>query len=80
MSEPVLVCGLGRCGSSVTMQMLQAGGYQTFGDWPDFEPEEAGSSRNIPHLLSLIDTSAVKILDPHISNVAGSVCRSGDLA
>ena len=34
-----LVCGFGRCGSSLVMQMLYAGGYPVIGDWPSFEDE-----------------------------------------
>lgn len=35
-----LVCGSGRCGSSLAMQMLQAGGVEVVGHGPYFEPKE----------------------------------------
>ena len=62
----VLVCGHGRCGSSLVMQMLQAGGYPCFGGFPDFEPEELGLDRDIKTLLPLIGNRAAKILDPQL--------------
>lgn len=60
----VMVCGHGRCGSSLVMQMLQAGGFPVFGEYPAFEPEEVGFDRNSDILLSLISGRAAKILDP----------------
>lgn len=35
----IMVAGLARCGSSLMMQILDAGGYPCFGDFPDFERE-----------------------------------------
>lgn len=67
MSEPItLVAGLGRCGSSLVMQMLAAGGMATVGTFPDFEIED------VAHLLpseprrwvDLCAGKAVKLLDP----------------
>ena len=43
MKRPtVFVCGHGRCGSSMVMQMLDAGGFPCFGEYPAYEPEEVG--------------------------------------
>ena len=60
----VMVCGHGRCGSSLVMQMLHAGGYPCFGEGPGFEPEEVSFDRDPVTLLPLIDGKAAKILDP----------------
>ena len=60
----VVVSGLGRCGSSLTMQMLHACGLRCAGEFPAFEPEES----NVLNGLSadwLRRFEAVKILDPH---------------
>lgn len=61
----VLACGLGRCGSSLTMQMLQAGGMKVLGDYPAFEPEAVSIGCDMRTLLPRIDGMAAKILDPH---------------
>lgn len=37
MTSPVVVCGFPRSGSSLTMQMLHAGGLPCIGTWPAFE-------------------------------------------
>lgn len=41
----VIVAGLGRCGSSLTMQMLAAGGYPVVGEYPAFEPDSVRALR-----------------------------------
>lgn len=60
-----LVCGLGRCGTTMMMHMLRAGGVSVVGLAPGFEDDRAA---NVPidaaWLVSLGD-SAVKVLDPH---------------
>ncbi len=65
--KTVFVCGHGRCGSSLMMQMLQAGGYPIFGEFPAFEPEEVGFERKPETLLPLIEGRAAKILDPQLT-------------
>lgn len=65
MVETVLVCGHGRCGSSLVMQMLEAGGFPVYGEYPAFEPEDVGFGRDMESLLHI--GKAVKILDPQIS-------------
>lgn len=60
----IVVAGLGRCGSSVTMQMLSAGGVPCVGDAPGFEDERTSSRINPLDMLSWRGR-AVKILDPH---------------
>jgi hypothetical protein len=59
----ILVCGLGRCGSSLVMQMLDAGGYPCLGNGPAYEPEEVSYRRDMKALLR--KECAIKILDPH---------------
>jgi hypothetical protein len=63
----VLVCGFGRCGSSLVMQMLEAGGFPVAGSFPDFECEQVNLARGIVDRawLDSIEGHAVKILDPH---------------
>ena len=56
MSKPiVIVAGLGRCGTSLVMQMLAAGGVPCIGRFPAFEEHD-------PRVLG---GRAVKWLDPH---------------
>lgn len=63
MKHTILVAGLPRCGLSLTMQMLHAGGVACLGPHPSFEPFEIG---RIPW-LSLRDSGvAVKLVDPTI--------------
>lgn len=69
MSDITIVSGLGRCGSSLVMQMLAAGGH------PVFEPEEAlpPAYENVAALglpqrhefLQRAHGTALKVLDPH---------------
>lgn len=40
LTPTVIVHGIGRCGSSLAMQMLEAGGWPVVGRYPDHEPEE----------------------------------------
>lgn len=56
MSEPVVaVAGLGRCGTSLVMQMLAAGGLPTVGTFPAFEVPDGVAQPG----------QAVKWIDPH---------------
>jgi hypothetical protein len=50
------------------MQMLSAGGYPCFGEFPAFEPEEVGFGRDADTVLKLAHGKAVKILDPQLTN------------
>lgn len=63
---PVLaVCGFGRCGSSLLMQMLSAGGIETTGPYPSFEDYRSNFvSFDLPWFAEQRGR-AVKILDPH---------------
>jgi hypothetical protein len=55
-SGPIVVSGFGRCGSSLVMQMLHAGGVPCLGDYPAFDGR-----------ATVQPGQAVKILDPHRS-------------
>jgi hypothetical protein len=62
----MLVCGLGRCGTSLIMQMLAAGGAKVAGSYPDFECQETYPSMSWSWLTQQ-GGKAVKVLDPHVS-------------
>lgn len=64
MTAPVtIVTGFGRCGSSLAMQMLSAGGMPCAGEYPAFELSVAAGPQNLSW-LSDYQGRAVKILDP----------------
>lgn len=65
--KAILVCGFGRCGSSLMMQMLDAGGIKCLGEGPAYEPAEVGMNRNMKRLLFKLGARAAKILDPQRS-------------
>lgn len=72
MSEKpvIVVCGLGRCGSSLTMQMLAAGGLSCTGKYPAFEDDRAGLQKPIDReWFHTLGGQAVKVLDPHINRI-----------
>lgn len=61
-NESVIVTGLGRCGTSLVMQMLAAGGYPVIGQYPAFEdPRFAPSVGHVDPPPGF----AVKVLDAH---------------
>jgi len=64
-SDVILVCGFGRCGSSLMMQMLDAGGIQTTGRHPSFEDDHARLGQVDLEWLGQQHGRAVKVLDPH---------------
>jgi len=57
----IIVAGLVRSGLTVTMQMLNAGGYKCAGEYPAFEPYPTG---DIPWLKC--GGKAVKLVDSHL--------------
>lgn len=61
----VIVTGLGRCGSSLTMQMLAAGGLRALGKYPTFEVSQAMLGTLTRDWLQQQQNCAIKILDPH---------------
>lgn len=68
MSDTItLVCGFGRCGSSLVMQMLVAGGIRSFGgEYPTYEAPEVNSLPYSYQWLKQAQGMAVKVLDPHM--------------
>lgn len=62
----LLVVGTARCGLTVTMQMLHAGGYPCHGEYPGFEPYKYGEYHwdSMPQ-----DGGAIKIPDAHRQNI-----------
>lgn len=69
---PIVVSGFGRCGSSLTMQMLAAGGVPCVGEPPDFEVSGA-AHRIAPEFIASCAGQAVKILDPHRVGLPGEM-------
>ncbi|MED5545674.1 MAG: hypothetical protein VYD90_10525 [Pseudomonadota bacterium] len=70
MTPTILVAGLGRCGTSLVMQMLAAGGVETVGTYPDFEhtgEPELRADADAWHALT--DGKAVKVLNPHLDAI-----------
>lgn len=65
----IIVAGLGRCGSSLVMQMLDAAGVPVVGSYPDYEDDV---NMSLPALDAQRDFAsrcagkAVKLLDPHL--------------
>ena len=72
MSHTIVVAGLGRCGSSMLMQMLHLGGVPCVGDWPAFEDPRA---RHVVtrEFVQACAGQAVKVLDPHRTGLPGNV-------
>ena len=71
MSEAptIFVCGLGRCGSSLTMQMLHAAGIPCVGEYPSFETWETNHAAITHDWLSGHHGHAAKMLDPFRSRI-----------
>lgn len=66
---PVIVAGFGRCGSSLVMQMLDAGGFPVTGEYPSFECEAYNAGGQPP------PAGASKILDLHLNPPPGGPYR-----
>lgn len=68
MLPVVVVAGLGRCGSSLVMQMLRAGGMACIGVPPAFEDMRVVAHGPIdPAWFGTLGGRAVKVLDPHLN-------------
>jgi len=65
-NQIVIVSGLGRCGSSLTMQMLNAGGFSCLGKFPIFEHNNFAIESQKPLWLSQQQNIAAKILLPNL--------------
>jgi hypothetical protein len=65
----VVVAGLGRCGTTLVMHMLAAGGVPCFGKPPGYEDPRV-NHRPIPSaLFGELEGAAVKVVNPHLSIV-----------
>lgn len=62
--QRIVVTGFGRCGSSMAMQMLHAGGVPCIGPWPIFE-EPSFAQTNPARFWEACGGQAVKILNLH---------------
>jgi len=60
----IIVCGLGRCGSSLLMQLLHAGGIPCIGEPPIFESDKCAITTQEPLWLSNQHGHALKVLLP----------------
>lgn len=78
--SPIVVCGLPRCGSSLTMQMLSAAGISCVGEYPAFEVTDDIEQEMNPYgqdvsleaaeiftgdFIERHQDHAFKLLDPH---------------
>lgn len=63
----IVVSGLSRCGTSLVMQMLEAGGIRVTGQYPAFELDRCAGPCDLAW-LSDHSGQAIKVLDPHIHN------------
>lgn len=67
MSKPILVSGLGRCGTSLVMKMLDVAGIPVFAEYGvSYEHPALSVGAKMERFLPLIGTSAAKILDPQL--------------
>lgn len=64
--EIIIISGLGRCGSSLTMQMLNAAGIPCNGKYPAFEDDRGSLSSPDPKWLKNQQGRATKILLPYM--------------
>jgi len=64
------VAGLGRCGLTMTMQMLGAGGLDVWGEPPAYEPG---------HYANAWSSDAVKLVDPIGNELSGLLPETGAL-
>lgn len=72
MTATTIVAGLGRCGTSLVMQMLHRGGMPCSGDWPAFEVREVGAQVK-PDFIAANAGRAIKVLDPQRVGLPGDV-------
>lgn len=60
----IVVAGLGRCGTSLSMQMLHAGGVPCIGYWPDFETSASMFGQFDPKAFAALSGNAIKLITP----------------
>ena len=65
-----VVCGFGRCGTSLLMQMLAAGGMAVHGEYPAYEDPAARGGNSA--LFDTLPGKAIKLLDePALHSLSG---------
>lgn len=60
----IVVAGMGRCGTSLMMQMLEAGGVPCHGTWPAFETDDSLPAKFDAYSFDLRGDQAIKLIDP----------------
>ncbi|RWB67602.1 hypothetical protein [Mesorhizobium sp.] len=60
----IVVAGQGRCGTSLMMQMLYAGGIPCVGHWPDFETGASSFGGFDPTAFAALRGKAIKLITP----------------
>ncbi len=60
----IVVAGLGRCGTSLMMQMLYAGGVPCVGEWPAFESSASMFGSFDPNAFAALRGHAIKLIGP----------------
>ena len=60
----IIVAGMGRCGSSLTMQMLHRAGVPCVGTFPAFETDHSSFSKFDGSFVVDLKEHAIKLLDP----------------
>ncbi|HSX21479.1 MAG TPA: hypothetical protein VLE97_01740 [Gaiellaceae bacterium] len=76
MTAPVvMVAGLGRCGTSLVMQMLHAVGFPCIGEWPAFEPTVSAKPMTAADLVPIAG-HAMKRLNPQRIGIPGMTTRT----
>lgn len=60
----IVVAGQGRCGTSLMMQMLHAGGVSCVGEWPAFESNASMFGSFDPKSFAALRGQAIKLITP----------------
>lgn len=72
----LVVAGLGRCGTSLAMQLLDASAYPCHGEFPAYEERDSDTHALIEqNFLQGKAGKAVKIIDPHHGALNFEGCR-----
>lgn len=64
MRPCIVVAGMGRCGTSLTMQMLEAAGVPCIGPWPAYETDASSIGGFDPVSFAKLSGQAIKLVDP----------------
>ncbi len=65
-NKTLVITGLGRCGTSLAMQLIEATGFPCHGEYPAFEEEDSNVHTDPDwNLFQKLKGKAVKTIDPH---------------